>query len=157
MKRILIAGPLDVTSQAFVRQLNENTALDLTVYTPSDVALPAGITGFTGEVLDEGGLSAVMLDQDMVVALAPTIHLTEIVQTVITAAQAVAVPRVLVLVSRTDDIEDLPGELRTAQRTLLASGIESDLFEGLGSVSAMLGVAPIVAEAVPLLDERFAG
>ncbi len=156
MKRILIAGPLDTTSQAFVRQLSKNTVLDLTVYTPSDVTLPAGITGFTGENLDEGGLSAAMLDQDLVVALAPTIHLTEIVQTVITAAQAVAVPRVLV--SRTDDIEDLPGELRAAQRTLMASGIAADLLEGLGSVSAMLGVAPVPAEAVPLLDEqRFAG
>lgn len=155
MKRILIAGPLDLTSQAFVRQLSENMTLEVTVYTPSQVALPADVTGFTGETMDEGGLSAAMLDQDMVVALAPTIHLVDTVKTVITAATAVAVPRVLV--SRTDDIEDLPGDLRTAQQQLLRAGMTTDLVEGFGSLGALLGVAPAPVPAEPRFDTRFAG
>lgn len=155
MKRILIAGPLDIASQAFVRQLSENTELSLTVYTPSEVTLPAGITDFTGETLDEGGLSAAMLDQDLVVALAPTIHLVETVKTVVTAAQAVAVPQILV--NRTDDMEDLPGEVRTARQLLLTAGMPADLVEGFGSLDMLMGVAPAPVEADPLFDARFAG
>ncbi|UIF29035.1 hypothetical protein KB236_11030 [Levilactobacillus brevis] len=157
MKRILIAGPLDPTSQAFVRQLSENMTLDLTVYTPSQVVLPADVTGFTGETMDEGGLSAAMLDQDLVVALAPTIHLVEIVKAVVTAAQAVAVPQVMV--SRTDDIDDLPREVRTAQQLLLRAGMPTDLVEGFGSLSALLGldVLPAPTAVDPLFDARFAG
>lgn len=155
MKRILIAGPLDIASQAFVRQLSENAKLSLTVYTPSEVTLPAGITDFTGEALDEGGLSAAMLDQDMVVALAPTIHLVETVRTVVTAAQAVAAPQILV--NRTDDIEDLPGEVRTARQLLLTAGMPADLVEGFGSLDMLMGVAPAPVEADPLFDARFVG
>lgn len=155
MKRILIAGPLDIASQAFVRQLSENTELNLTVYTPSEVTLPAGITDFTGETLDEGGLSAAMLDQDLVVALAPTIHLVETVKTVVTAAQAVAVPQILV--NRTDDMEDLPGEVRTARQLLLTAGMPADLVEGFGSLDMLMGVAPAPVEADPLFDARFVG
>ena len=155
MKRILIAGPLDIASQAFVRQLSENTELSLTVYTPSEVTLPAGITDFTGETLDEGGLSAAMLDQDLVVALAPTIHLVETVKTVVTAAQAVAVPQILV--NRTDDMEDLPGEVRMARQLLLTAGMPADLVEGFGSLDMLMGVAPAPVEADPLFDARFAG
>ncbi|KRL93889.1 hypothetical protein ACUIJQ_10995 [Levilactobacillus hammesii] len=155
MKRILIAGPLDIASQAFVRQLSENTKLSLTVYTPSEVTLPAGITDFTGETLDEGDLSAAMLDQDLVVALAPTIHLVETVKTVVTAAQAVAVPQILV--NRTDDMEDLPGEVRTARQLLLTAGMPADLVEGFGSLDMLMGVAPAPVEADPLFDARFVG
>lgn len=157
MKKILVAGPLDLTSQAFVRQLHDNPMLSLTVYTPSEVALPAGVVGFTGETMDEGGLSAAMLDQDLVIALAPTIHLTEIVKTIVTAAQAVAVPQVMV--SRTDDIDDLPREVRAARQLLLAAGMPTDLVEGFGSLSALLGldVVPTPMAVDPLFDARFAG
>lgn len=155
LKRILIAGPLDAASQTFVRQLSADPTLNLTVYTPSQVTLPEAVTGFTEETLDEGGLSAAMLDQDLVVALAPTIHLVETVKTVVTAARAVMIPRVLV--SRTDEMEGLPRDVRTARQLLLTAGMTTDLVEGLGSLSALLGVMPAPAEVDPLFDARVAG
>ncbi len=114
MKRILLAGAMDATSQTFVQQLSENDQLQLTVYTPSAVTLPQTVTALTEETLDEGGLTAAMMDQDIVVALIPTIKLASTVTTLITAAQATGTSQVIV--SRTDDIVELLGQIRDARR-----------------------------------------
>ncbi|KIO94667.1 hypothetical protein N624_0781 [Levilactobacillus brevis] len=119
MKRILLAGAMDATSQTFVRQLSENNQLQLTVYTPSAVTLPQTVTALTEETLDEGGLTAAMMDQDIVVALIPTIKLANTVTTLITAAQATGTSQVIV--SRTDDIVELPGQIRDARRRLMTA------------------------------------
>lgn len=159
MKRILLAGAIDATSQNFVHQLSQNNRLSLTVYTPSAVTLPESVTALTEETLDEGGLSAAMIDQDLVVALVPTIHLAQTATTLATAIQAAGSPRLII--SRTDDIAELPLEERQARQTLLAAGVAFDLVDGFGSVGSLLGVAtPATAvfgpgEEEPL--ERFAG
>ncbi|WP_125573572.1 NAD(P)H-binding protein [Levilactobacillus huananensis] len=146
MKNILIVGALDSSGQAFVHQLSNLNSVNLTVYTPSQVTLPGSVTGLTGELIDEGGLSAAMLDQDAVVALVPTIRLAAVTQTIVTAAQATGTSRVVV--SRTDDIDELPGELRAAQRALIALQT-ADLVTGLGSVRALLGLPMVVSSAQP--------
>ena len=149
MKNILIVGALDSSGQAFIRQLSDLNAVNLTVYTPSDVTLPANVAGLTGEQIDEGGLSAAMLDQDAVVALVPTIRLVAVTRTIVTAAKATGTSRVVV--SRTDDIEELPGELRTAQRALIDLPV-ADLVTGLGSVRALLGLPMVVPSSQPLVS-----
>lgn len=140
MKRILLAGALDTTSQTFVRQLSQNNHVSLTVYTPSAVDLPQSVMALTGETLDEGGLTAAMLDQDMVVALVPTIKLTQTVTTLITAAQAAGTRRLLV--GRTDDIVELPGQIRDARRQLMTAGLDFDLVDGFGEINTLLAVNP---------------
>lgn len=159
MKRILLAGAIDAASQNFVRQLSQNSQLDLTVYTSSAVRLPESVTALTEEVLDEGGLSAAMLDQDLVVALVPTIRLARTATILATAVQAAGSPQLII--SRTDDIEELPLEERQARQTLLAAGVAFDLVDGFGGVSSMLGVAVTPAASFGLGEEspleRFAG
>ncbi|MCI1553417.1 MAG: hypothetical protein LKH74_05770 [Levilactobacillus sp.] len=159
MKRLLLAGAIDSASQLLIQQLSHNPELDLTVYTSSAVTLPATVTALTEEVLDEGGLSAAMLDQDLVVALVPTIHLAQTAVTLATAVRAAGNPQLII--GKTDDIDDLPLAERQARQTLLAAGVAFDLVEGLGSVDSLLGVAPTETqvfgpdEVGPL--ERFAG
>ncbi|WP_191988147.1 Rossmann-fold NAD(P)-binding domain-containing protein [Levilactobacillus enshiensis] len=138
MKRILLAGALDAASQTFVRQLSQNSQLDLTVYTPSAVTLPTTVTALTGEAIDEGGLTAAMLDQDVVVALVPTIHLAAMTRTLATAASAAGARQLIV--SRTDDIVELPGEIRDARRNLMASGVTFDLVEGFAGISTLMAL-----------------
>ena len=140
MKRILLAGAMDATSQTFVRQLSENNQLQLTVYTPSAVTLPQTVTALTEETLDEGGLTAAMMDQDIVVALIPTIKLANTVTTLITAAQATGTSQVIV--SRTDDIVELPGQIRDARRRLMTAHLNFDLVDVLAGVSTLLAVNP---------------
>jgi hypothetical protein len=140
LKRILLAGAMDATSQTFVRQLSENDQLQLTVYTPSAVTLPQTVTALTEETLDEGGLTAAMMDQDIVVALIPTIKLANTVTTLITAAQATGTSQVIV--SRTDDIVELPGQIRDARRRLMTAHLNFDLVDGLAGVSTLLAVNP---------------
>jgi len=159
LKRLLLAGALDAASQNFVRQLSQNSQLDLTVYTSSAVSLPESVTALTEEVLDEGGLSAAMLDQDLVVALVPTIRLAKTANTLATAVQAAGNPQLII--SRTDDIEDLPLEERHARQTLAAAGVAFDMVDGFGGISGLLGIGATAAtvfgpgEEVPL--ERVAG
>lgn len=140
MKRILLAGAMDATSQTFVRQLSENNQLQLTVYTPSAVTLPQTVTALTEETLDEGGLTAAMMDQDIVVALIPTIKLANTVTTLITAAQATGTSQVIV--SRTDDIVELLGQIRDARRRFMTAHLNFDLVDGLAGVSTLLAVNP---------------
>ncbi|MFC6290457.1 Rossmann-fold NAD(P)-binding domain-containing protein [Levilactobacillus angrenensis] len=158
MKRLLLAGAIDSASQRLIQQLSENPQLAVTVYTASQVDLPDTVTALTEEVLDEGGLSAAMLDQDLVVALVPTIHLAQTAQTLATAVRATGNPQLLI--TKTDDIDDLPLAERQARQTLMAAGVAFDLVEGLGSVGSLLGIQPTSApvfgpdEVGPL--ERFA-
>lgn len=148
LKRLLLAGALDAASQTFVRQLSQNNQLDLTVYTPSAVTLPTTVTALTGEAIDEGGLTAAMLDQDVVVALVPTIHLAQMARTLATAAVAAGADQVIV--SRTDDIVELPGEIRDARRTLMAAGINFDMVEGFAGISTLMALeTPRVFTAKP--------
>ena len=81
-----------------------------------------------------------MLDQDMVVALVPTIKLTQTVTTLITAAQATGTRRLLV--GRTDDIVELPGQIRDARRQLMTAGLDFDLVDGFGEINTLLAVNP---------------
>ncbi|WP_258115756.1 hypothetical protein [Levilactobacillus yiduensis] len=159
MKRLLLVGAIDSASQTLIHQLSQDHQLALTVYTASAVDLPATVTALTEETLDEGGLSAAMLDQDLVVALVPTIHLAQTALTLATAVRATGNPQLII--SKTDDIDDLPLAERQARQTLMGAGVAFDLVEGLGSVSGLLGIQPTSApvfgpdEVGPL--ERFAG
>lgn len=159
MKRILLAGALDSASQNFVRQLSQNSQLELTVYTSSAVRLPESVVALTEETLDEGGLSAAMVDQDLVVALVPTIRLAQTAVTLATAIQAAGKPQLVI--SRTDDIEDLPLAERQARQTLLAAGVAFEMVDGFGAVSGLLGVVTSPAASFGLGKEspleRFAG
>jgi len=150
VKQILLSGPVDAATQNLIQTLSRQATTHLTVYTPSRVTLPTNVTALTAEPLDEGGLSAAMVGQDLVVALAPTIHLLPTVQTVVTAAQATAVPQVIV--SRTDDLDALVGQRRQARQLLAASGLAYDLLEGYAGVAALLGGLPTpVAEGPRIL------
>lgn len=159
MKRLLLVGAIDSASQTLIHQLSQDDQLALTVYTASAVDLPATVTALTEETLDEGGLSAAMLDQDLVLALVPTIHLAQTALTLATAVRATGNPQLII--SKTDDIDDLPLAERQARQTLMGAGVAFDLVEGLGSVSGLLGIRPTSApvfgpdEVGPL--ERFAG
>lgn len=159
MKRLLLVGAIDSASQTLIHQLSQDDQLALTVYTASAVDLPATVTALTEETLDEGGLSAAMLDQDLVVALVPTIHLAQTALTLATAVRATGNPQLII--SKTDDIDDLPLAERQARQTLMGAGVVFDLVEGLGSVGSLLGIRPTSApvfgpdEVGPL--ERFAG
>ena len=148
MKRVLIIGALDTTAQRYVDDLSHNQQLQLTVYTPSRVRLSASIQALTEETLDEGGLTAAMLDQDVVVALVPTIRLTAMVKTLVTAASATGTRSLMI--SRTDDMDDLPGEIRRARQQLANAQLHYDFITGLGGIGTLLGSTPAPSEVVPI-------
>lgn len=146
LKRVLIIGALDTAAQRYVDDLSHNQQFQLTVYTPSRVRLAESIQALTEEILDEGGLTAAMLDQDVVVALVPTIRLTAMVKTLVTAANATGTRSLMI--SRTDDIDDLPGEIRMARQQLAQAQLHYDFITGLGGIGTLLGSTPVPSEVI---------
>ncbi|GEO66355.1 hypothetical protein [Levilactobacillus spicheri] len=147
MKHVLLTGPVDVSVRHVIDQLSRREDLALTVYTASRVTLPENVVALTQEPSDEGGLSAAMVGQDVVVALLPTIQLTSLLPTVLTAGRAVAVPQLVV--GRTDDMDELLVEQRAARRQLQVAPFQTDWVDGLAGVLALLEVFPEPAVAVP--------
>lgn len=142
MQRVLVVGPLDRAARTLITQLRQLPSVTLTVYSPSRVTLPADVVALTQQPLDEGGLTAAMLGQNQVIALVPTIRLARMVPTLITALRAAGQPRLIV--SRTDDVVEMPRQLRAARQALMTARVPFDFVDGLGAVLAL------TATAVPL-------
>ncbi|CAJ1225682.1 hypothetical protein LZY01_19170 [Levilactobacillus zymae] len=145
MSHILLVGALDHAARTLIDQLRRLDRVTVTVYSPSRVTLPADVLALTGQPLDEGGLTAAMLGQDQVIALVPTIELARLVPTLITALRAAGQPRLVV--SRTDDVVELPRQLRAARQALMAAQIPFDFVDGLGAALTLAAHAT----AVPLI------
>ena len=149
VRNLLVVGPIDAAAQTLLAQLAQQAAMRVTVYTPSRVTVPAGMVGLTQETLDEGGLTAAMVGQDAAVALVPTIQLAATTRQLATAARAVGLPRLIV--SRTDDMDELAGDQRLARRQLQDAGVAYDFVDGIASVPVMLGIAPTPLVVAPFI------
>ncbi|GEO69543.1 hypothetical protein [Levilactobacillus acidifarinae] len=148
MQQILVVGALDRAALTLIDHLRQAEHVALTVYSPSQVTLPQDVLALTGQPLDEGGLTAAMIGQDRVIALVPTIGLTQTVPTLITASQAAGLPQLVL--SRTDDVVEMPRQLRAARQALMQSQIPFDFVDGMGAILALTANAAVVPLTEPI-------